>query len=252
MKNHSGARFKNALIKLVAGDVNRVKADRPSYEERFTTVRRATNESMPQQESFFEYHLYTLPRRSNLANNETKQINLMSADGVGFTKEYVLSSPAGNQRMAQSKKSKFDVKLKFDNRKKNELGMPLPGGRVRVYQEDSSGALQLVGEDRVKHTPEDETVTLSVGKAFDLVAERKQTSYRRIGDRGVEVSYEITVRNQKREQVTAIVQERLFGDWIISDENIQGDRLDATTQEYKFDVEAKGSKTIKYTSRITF
>ena len=102
---------------------------------------------MPHQESFFEYHLYTLPRRSNLANNETKQINLMSADGVGFTKEYVLSSPAGNQRMAQSKKSKFDVKLKFDNRKKNKLGMPLPGGRVRVYQEDSSGALQLVGEE---------------------------------------------------------------------------------------------------------
>jgi hypothetical protein len=187
-----------------------------------------------------------------LANNETKQINLMSADGVGFTKEYVLSSPAGNQRMAQSEKSKFDVKLKFDNRKKNKLGTPLPGGRVRVYQEDSSGALQLVGEDRVKHTPEDETVTLSVGKAFDLVAERKQTSYRRIGDRGVEVSYEITVRNQKREKVTAIVQERIFGDWIISDENIQGDKLDATTQEYEVDVEAKGFRTIKYTSRITF
>ena len=252
MKNQSGARFKNALIKLVAGDVNRVKADRQLYEERFTTARRAMSEAMPQQESFSEYHLYTLPRRSNLANNETKQINLMSADGVGFTKEYVLSSSAGNRRMAESKKSKFDVKLKFDNRKKNKLGMPLPAGRVRVYQEDSSGALQLVGEDRVKHTPEDETVTLSVGKAFDLVAERKQTSYRRIGDRGVEVSYEITVRNQKREKVTAIVQERIFGDWIISDENVQGDKLDATTQEYKFDVEAKGFKTIKYTSRITF
>ena len=93
---------------------------------------------------------------------------------------------------------------------------------------------------------------MSVGKAFDLVAERKQTSYRRIGDRGVEVGYEITVRNQKREKVTAIVQERIFGDWIISDENVQGDKLDATTQEYKFDVEAKGFKTIKYTSRITF
>ena len=252
MKNQSGARFRNALIKLVAGDVNRVQPDRPLQEKRFTTVRRRTSESMPQQESFFEYHLYTLPRRSNLANNETKQINLMSADGVGFTKEYVLSSSAGNQRMVQSEKSKFDVKLKFDNRTQNKLGMPLPAGRVRVYQEDSSGALQLVGEDRVKHTPEDETVTLSVGKAFDLVAERKQTSYRRMGDRGVEVSYEITVRNQKREKVTAIVQERIFGDWIISDENVQGDKLDATTQEYKFDVEAKGLKTIKYTSRITF
>lgn len=252
MKNQSGARFKNALIKLVAGDVNRVKADRQLYEERFTTARRAMSEAMPQQESFFEYHLYTLPRRSNLANNETKQINLMSADSVGFTKEYVLSSSAGNQRMVQSEKSKFDVKLKFDNRTQNKLGMPLPAGRFRVYQEDSSGALQLVGEDRVKHTPEDETVTLSVGKAFDLVAERKQTSYRRIGDRGVEVSYEITVRNQKREKVTAIVQERIFGDWIISGENIRGERLNATTQEYKFSVEAKGFKTIKYTSRITF
>jgi len=250
INNRSGGRFKNAQIKLVAGDVNRVKDQ--VVQERFDTVRRAMSSPMPQQESFFEYHLYTMPRKSTLANNETKQLNLMSAEGVGFKKEYILLSHAGNQRMAQSQESKFDVKLKFDNSTGNQLGVPLPAGRVRVYQEDSSGALQLVGEDRVKHTPEDETVTLSVGKAFDLVAEREQTSYRRLGDRGVEVSYEITVRNQKHEQVRATVQEQMFGDWIISDENMKGKRLNASTLEYQFDVKAKGSKTIKYTARITY
>ncbi len=252
MNNRSGARFHDAQIKLVAGDVNRVKTDEQVREMRFTSPARAMSDEMAQQESFFEYHLYTLPRKTTLANNETKQINLMSADGVGFTKEYVLLSQAGNQRRAQIGESKFDVKLKFDNREKNKLGMPLPAGRVRVYQEDSSGALQLVGEDRVKHTPEDETVTLSVGKAFDLVAERRQTAYRRIGDKGIEVSYEITVRNQKRENVSAIVQERMFGDWIISGENLKGVRLDAATYEFKFDVKAKSARTIKYTARMTY
>lgn len=153
----------------MAGEVNQAKPH--AQGERYTTVRRSAGPAASKEESLFEYHLYTMPRQTNLANNETKQLNLMSAEDVGFSKVYILSTPVGKRRLAQSQESKFDVNLTFDNQRQNHLGMPLPTGRVRVYQEDSSGALQLGGEDRVKHTPEDETVTLSVGKAFDLISE---------------------------------------------------------------------------------
>jgi hypothetical protein len=251
MNNQSGARFRNAQIKLVAGDVNRVAAQaRPEmYMEKRMM---ASDMAGAREESLFEYHLYTMPRKTNLANNQTKQLKLMSAEDVGFTKDYILSTHVGNQRMAQSQTSKFDVKLNFDNRKKNNLGMPLPAGRVRVYQQDLSGALQLVGEDRVKHTPEDETVTLSVGKAFDLVAERKQTDYRRIGDRGVELSYQVTVRNHKKEKATVTINEKLFGDWVISSESVKGEKIDVSIQQYKFTIEGGGTQSFDYTARITY
>jgi hypothetical protein len=251
MNNQSGARFRNAQIKLVAGDVNRVAAQaRPEmYMEKRMM---ASDMAGAREESLFEYHLYTMPRKTNLANNQTKQLKLMSAEDVGFTKDYILSTHVGNQRMAQSQTSKFDVKLNFDNRKKNNLGMPLPAGRVRVYQQDLSGALQLVGEDRVKHTPEDETVTLSVGKAFDLVAERKQTDYRRIGDRGVELSYQVTVRNHKKEKAMVTINEKLFGDWVISSESVKGEKIDVSIQQYKFSIEGGGTQSLDYTARITY
>jgi len=251
MNNQSGARYNNAQIKLVAGDVNRVTAQaQPELYARDRMMSSAR--AAPQEESLFEYHLYTMPRKTDLANNESKQLNLMSAEDVSFSKEYILASHIGNQRLVESQESRFDVKLKFDNRSKNNLGLPLPAGRVRVYQADSSGALQLVGEDRLKHIPEDETVTLSVGKAFDLIAERKQTAYRRIGDRGVELAYEVTVRNHKPGNATVTLDERLFGDWFISDESRKGEKIDSSTQRYTMNVPGKGSQTLSYTVRVNY
>src|ERR687897_3398405 len=220
LDNQSGATYQNARLKLVAGDVNRVIEQRGAADAvRALAELSAKPAAAPFiEESFFEYHLYSLQRATTIKENQTKQVSLLSADRVPITKQYVYR---GSQHYFRSKfgtpvsDQKIGVYVDIGNKKENNLGMPLPRGIVRVYKADNDGSLQFVGEDRIDHTPKDETIKIKMGNAFDIVGERKQTEWRKISDNLYEVAFEISLRNHKDEPVTISVIEPMLRDWEI-------------------------------------
>lgn len=250
LDNRSGSRYQNTTLKLVAGQVNRVVDRRPEMERGMAMMR--SDSKMPQSQALFDYHLYTMPYKTTLANNEIKQLRLMSADGVGYSKRYQLDSQVQNYQVADAQKTNFDILIEFANTKPNGLGEPLPAGKVRVYQRDSDEVLQLVGEDQIRHLPQGETAVLQVGKAFDLIAERRQTSFKRLGERVIEIGYEIAVRNQKSEKVQVTLNEQMFGDWQVTQESIKGRKVDSVTQSYDIELEKGAATVLEYAIRVNY
>ena len=252
--NRSGAGFKDATLKLVAGDVRRVTA--AAYQEA-DSMRMAKVAAAPppafQEESFFEYHLYTLDRPTTIKDNQTKQISLFQAAGIPVTKKLLLTGQPwwyrGRQDGTLTRDEKVAVILEIRNAKEGGLGMPLPKGTVRVYKKDRSGAEQFVGEDAIGHTPKDETVKLHVGDAFDVVADRTQTDWRAVSPRQSESAYEISIRNRKEaEDVVVIVREPVGGDWTLVSSSLPGKKLDAGTLE--FEVPVPKGKEVKLSYRV--
>jgi hypothetical protein len=199
-----------------------------------------------------DYHLYTFDRPTTLAENQTKQLALLSASNVPAEREYVL---AGADSYYQGRYDVLGEKLKpavflvFQN-KGGQLGKPLPAGTVRAYARDSQGAAQFVGEDRIEHTAKNETIRLKLGEAFDVTAERKQTNYKRISDRVVETSYKIVLRNAKRDEAVVKVQEPLPGDWEIVSESQKHSKTSSRSAQWSVVVPADGSTTLEYTARV--
>ncbi|MFQ3598047.1 MAG: DUF4139 domain-containing protein, partial [Chloroherpetonaceae bacterium] len=191
IENQSGATYPNATLKLIAGDINRVQ-EQPAYPMIGRGKMLMAEAAAPQfeEQSLFEYHAYALQRPTTLANNETKQISLFEAENVSVVKKF---QHKGGK--------KINVVVEFENKSTNQLGMPLPKGKVRVNKEDR-GALEFIGEDQIDHTPRDEKVSLKIGDAFDIVAEEVQTDYKQLSDRASETTWKITFKNRKDEAVT--------------------------------------------------
>ena len=252
LTNTSGTIYKEARMQLVAGDVNLVRhyLDKASGG---ATVARAVPAPEMREETFFDYHLYTLGRPTTIADNQTKQVALLSAAAVAAVKEYRLAggSYVYQQRIAPIAKPKVAVTLEFANDDKAGIGLPLPGGIVRVYKRDASGQAQFVGEDRIDHTPKGEKVRLNVGSAFDVTAERKQTEYTRLGDRMFESAHEITLKNARAEPVTVTVSETLPGDWQMLQESAKHTKVTSSQAEWHVAVPAGGSAKLTYKVRIT-
>lgn len=253
LENRSGASYRNAVLKVVAGDVKRVYLAGEPVAQAMQLREGSFNRVSMKEESFFEYHLYSLERRTDLANNETKQVSLLSRDNISVSKRLSIESVSQVYGFDRSEiKTNAKVTLRLENTEENGLGIALPGGRVRVYKADSSGALQLIGEERIKHTARDEQIELVVGQSFDVVAERKQTSFRKRGERESEVSYAIEIRNHKdiMQEVTLI--EHISGDWIITEESQQHRKVDSGTIEYQVSVPARGTSSVNYTARVNW
>jgi hypothetical protein len=215
----------------------------------------ATAAARPQfeEEALFEYHLYTLDRRTTLKDNQSKQIGLLSAPHVTLRKDFVLESSARHfqaRRAPETFDQKVSVYVEFRNSADNGLGMPLPKGTVRVYQADSAGSLQFIGEDSVDHTPRDETVRIRMGSAFDLAASRVQTSWERVGQQVHEAAFKITLRNHKDRDVTVRVVEPVPGDWRVVESSHPHERTDAYTAEFRIPVPADGETVLTYRVRI--
>jgi hypothetical protein len=252
--NRSGATYTDASLKLVAGDVNRVRPDvYPMAMAENMAVRGTAKAPQFQEETFFEYHLYTLERRATLKDNQTKQIELLSAEGAKADKSFVVQ-PQFNfwfYRAQDVEKPKVGVYISVANSKQNQMGMPLPKGIVRVYKQDSKGALQFIGEDRIDHTPEDETIRVKMGEAFDVVAERAQTSFEVLSSGHLyRSSYKVTLRNHKAENIKVSVVDLIHGDWTITTSSHKYDK--ETAQRVRFDVpvSSKGSAELTYTVEI--
>ena len=169
------------------------------------------------QESFSEYHLYTLGRKTTINNAETKQVSMLERTGVPVQKRFVVDGQDfyyhNQQHPGAPIKDVVQVYYQFKNDEKSGLGMPMPAGTVRVYQADSKGGLQLAGEDRIGHTPKDETLKLKIGNAFDVVCERNQIDFQKIAGNIYEFEYEITLRNHKAIPITVEVNEPIGGSW---------------------------------------
>ncbi len=258
INNNSGTAYKNADLKLVAGDVNRVQDQQQMYAMKSARAEMTAAAPPPQfqEQSFFEYHLYSLQRPATLKNNETKQISLLSAANFGVKKELVVNGQQyyyqGYNNPGEPIKEKVGVYVEFKNAKENGLGMPLPAGVVRVYKADSDGAQQFIGENRIEHTPKDERVKIKLGDAFDIVAERKQMDYKAISRRVFEYAYEIRIRNHKEEAVNVIVNEPIGGEWEIVNSSFPAEKTAAFAARFNVPVAKDGEAVLSYRVRVKF
>jgi len=251
--NKSGTTYKNATLKLVAGDVHRVKDER-EYKDKMLRVAKA--EAIPaapqfKEEEFFEYHIYTLQRTATIKDNQTKQISLVSADTIPVKKELLFYGARYyyyNRYGDAMSKQKVGVFIEIANKKEHNLGIPLPKGIVRVYKYDHEGSLQFVGEDSIDHTPKDEKVRVKLGDAFDVVGSRKQTDWKKIAYDTYEASFEISLRNHKKEDVTVKVVEPIPGDWTMLSSSHEHKKTEAFTAE--FNIPVPKDKEVKLTYRV--
>jgi hypothetical protein len=257
--NHSGAAFRNAQLQLVAGDLNRVYDElRGDKEADVVSGMAKAMPAAPQfhQEAFSEYHLYSLSRRTSISDQESKQISLLNASHFPLRKVYVVNGQSYYYRTAAQPgapvKDPVQVFYKFKNEDKAGLGMPLPAGTMRVYQQDSRGGSLFAGEDRIDHTPKDEEISLHIGNAFDIVAERKQTDYKVLSSRLYEFEYEITLRNHKAGPISVEVNEPIGGDWEMVNSTYKYTKTAAFAAQFDVPVDKDGTSVLKYRVRVRY
>ncbi len=253
LTNSSGIGFDNAHLQLVAGQVHQAKqAPRPMFRMQAMAVGGVVAPGISQ-EPLSEYHLYTIERRVTLPNNRSKQIVFLRAAGIKVEKTYVINGQQNYYyspfRGGEPAKEPVQAHLKFRNSKANSLGVPLPAGTVRVYQADSQGQLQFVGEDQLAHTPKDETANLYIGNAFDVTAERKQTDFETLGKNVYESAFQITIRNHKKQPITVEVNEPLGGEWTVLQSNFKYEKTSAFSIRFIVPVTAGGQSVLTYRVR---
>ena len=257
LNNNSGTTYNNAKMQLVAGDVNQVrpqmhKAVRGRALEEVAMMADAA--APMEQESLFEYHLYTLNRPTTIANNQTKQVSLLTATQVPVDKQFLLQGSDYYYRSSYGnigQKMKIGVFVEFTNDEESGLGMPMPKGIVRVYKNDSMGNAQFVGEDTIEHTPKNEDLRLKLGDAFDITADKKQSDFKkRAGyakyNYAFESEYEVELKNAKTETVEVVVREPIPGDWKMIEASHEHTKVAAGTAEWKIKVPAEGKTVLKY------
>jgi hypothetical protein len=267
LTNSSGTSFMDAGLKLVAGDVNIV---RERLAKSLSMRAEVMDGGAPQfvQTELFEYKLYTLQRRTDLNNNEIKQIELTSGKGVPSKKVFIYDGLADQWRywhhnysyrsqgsFGQQSNPKVGVVVTFKNDGKSGLGIPLPKGKVRVYKRDNDGKEQFIGEDEIDHTPKDEEVRLYLGNAFDIVGERVQKDFKSLANgRIVEETIEIKVRNHKTEPVEVLVHEHpwRWSQWEIIKSNVEWQKVDQSTLKFPVKIAKDKEGMVVYTIRYSW
>jgi len=269
VQNNSGKAYKQAKMKFIAGDVRRVQPRRIAgiAGNKWGVVEKLESKPMAEK-AFFEYHMYTLPRPSTVADNEVKQLEMFTpVSGIKIAKKYLYNPLQGyrwrggrytSQGYGITSYKKVNVFIEFKNSKGNNLGIPLPAGKVRVYKQDPDDkALEFIGEERIDHTPKDEKLSLRIGNAFDVVGERKQTSYR-VDSRAhwIRESVQIKVRNHKKEDIVVRVKEPMYrwNNWNITAESHQHDKDagDAHTVVWDLPVKAEKETVLTYSVEYTW
>ncbi|MBL7032621.1 MAG: DUF4139 domain-containing protein [Candidatus Delongbacteria bacterium] len=241
VSNRTGTSYNQAQLKLIAGDLNLVaKQTYPNY--RYLAEDAVTEGGGFSERAFFEYHLYTLARPTNLRNNQDKQLALFPTREVAVAREYLYDYTRDNSRVL--------VTARFENSEDNQLGIPLPAGVVRVYKLDDDATRQFVGEDRIEHTPRDEPVNLSLGKVFDLVAERTLLSRQPLGRNGHTASIKVELRNHKEESVQVKIQEHIPAGAEITACNVPYEKLSATLVEMELVVSADSTASVEYSYKL--
>ena len=254
LQNSSGTSYRDAAVQLVAGDVNVVQS-----QLRTIGSTRASSFSAappPSEQALFEYHLYTLPRHTTVADNQTKQVELLTASGISAVKTLELRGANYYYRNASADlgtRLKVGTFITFRN-EGGQLGIPLPRGIVRVYKRDNAGTAQFVGSDSIDHTPKGETVRLHLGDSFDVTANKKQTDFHVVDSSKAvyESAYEIVLRNGKKTAETVEVVEPIPGDWTILSQSLPSRKTSSSTATWSVRIPAEGSTTLAYRVRVKF
>jgi hypothetical protein len=262
LDNRSGTAYEDAKLKLIAGDIHRAAADTRVVKEEVLYEAAAGAAPQVEERAFFEYHLYEVQRPVTVKDQQTKQIEFVTASEVPAVKFFVYDGgqmsyagyyePLDDPGYGTVSNKKVMVMLEFTNGEEQGLGVPLPKGTLRVYKEDVDGSTLLIGEDAIDHTPRDEDIRLYIGDAFDVVGERVQTDFRvDYDDDWMEESFEITLRNHKEEDIEVRVVEHLFrwSEWQILDASEDFEKTDAQTIEFRLPVEADGETVLTYRVR---
>lgn len=261
LTNNSGKTYRDARLKLIAGEVHRVEPERRLKGARSAAVMMEMDRA-PQfeEKSFAEYHLYTLPRPTTIKDRQMKQIELLASSGVPCQKKYLFDPMRGmrpwwdgpmTDDYSVDEKGKVQVFIIFTNSEKSKLGMPLPAGRLRLFKFDGKD-LEFIGEDSIEHTPKDEKLEILMGNAFDIAVSRKRTNF--VTGRGanwMEESFEISLRNRKKEPVVVNSREHLFRwtNWRIIAKSQDYEKLDAQTVEFPVSLQPDEERKVTYTVR---
>jgi hypothetical protein len=261
MNNNSGKTFENAKIKLMAGDVNKIqpRVNYGMFKDRSMIMTAAMAGEAPAvtEKAFDEFHLYSIARPTTLHDRETKQVEFVHAEKLYAPTIYVYDADAGygfyglndDQNFGQTDNKKIIVQREFVNAETNQLGVALPAGKLRFYRRDDDGQLQFVGENTIDHTPRNETIRVTTGNSFDLVGERKQTDFKvDTGDKTMDESFEIKLRNRKHEPVEIRVVEHLYrwNNWEITAKSDDYVKKDAQTIEFRIPVKPNEERTVTY------
>ncbi len=253
VENRTGASYRDANLLLVAGDINQARPGRETLMA-YDGMAKSSMAAPFVEESLYDYHMYTMQRPTDLLDNQIKQISLFDAAGLKVTKHYRLRAQPhyfrGSGRMTE--KSKVGVSYSFENTEENNLGMALPAGVFRVYGRSASGSRQLLGEDRIDHTPKKETIDLKVGNAFDIVAERVRTNSEKLADNLYRTTFEITIRNHKEEPVVVEVNESVGGFWEVVKESLPHRKVSAGELAFDVPVPADGETVLTYTVQVKY
>jgi hypothetical protein len=273
MDNQTGKTFENARIKLMAGDVNKIQPGmngRNAMQMAVASGAAASFRPNITEKAFDEYHLYTLERTTTLRDRETKQVEFIHAAGVATRQLYVYDglridsnryngwnwdNIRNDHSYGTESNSKVWVMREFVNSQANHLGMPLPKGRVRFYRRNDDGQIEFTGENVIDHTPRDETIRIYTGNAFDLTGERTRTNYSvDMGKTTATESFEIKVRNHKKEPMDVRVVEHLYRalNWDIASSSADYKKTEAHTIEFPVTIAPDSEKTITYTAHYTW
>ena len=261
LQNETGKDFRDAEVKLIAGDVQKVQPAPMRHRREVMFSMGAVAEAMPEERAFDEFHLYTLPRPVVLRNNELKQVEFLRAPGVKGLRYYTYNPMIGTAWRGRGANTdpdygmtadkKVGVRIEIENREDNGLGVPLPKGRMRLYRTDVDGRREFTGENEIDHLPKNEKLKLDMGSAFDLVGERKRTDFtvdstaKRISE-----SFEIKLRNRKEKEAVEIrVVEPLYRatNWAIPVCSQEFEKIDSHTIEFRVPVPADGEAVVTYT-----
>ena len=247
LTNNSGADYKQALLQLVAGDVNMVREYvRPQRRMLMAdaNVKYAEADGM-EAEALTDFYIYTVPHKTDLLSNQTKQVALLSAADIGVQKSYELAHPFDVYN-TEAKGMKPAIYISFDNDEKNHLGKPLPKGTIRLYKEDMKGNMQFVGEDRINHTADKEKVRLHVGTSFNLSADMKRVAFKKLSEKLQMGTYEVTFKNGS--DTAADVQLTLYfpDNFKLLEESQKSERTTSNTVKWVVSVPAKGEATLTY------
>lgn len=259
LTNQSGTTFPKAKLQLVAGDVNRIHQPKIRVQRNLAMSAEMASKPTMTEEALFEYHLYTLQHPTTLAENQTKQVALMSATHIPIEKEFLLQGM--NHHFIGpysdiSKASKIGAFIEFQN-KGEGLGIPLPKGIIRVYKKDKQGNAQFIGENQIDHTPNNKPVRLKLGNAFDLTASKKQTDFKKLygktkNTKVFETAHKITLRNAKDKAVTITVVEPIPGDWKILAQSHQHQKTSSGTAEWSISIPGKHKTSLTYRVRTKY
>ena len=249
LTNHSGTDYKDARLQLVAGNVHTVRRELLPVAGRMMFAKTANDSAVAMEsEALSDFYLYTVPHKTTLLSNQTKQVALLSGNDIAVQKTYELTNvfPVYADQVL---KRKPQIYLTFQNTTQNKLGMPLPKGVIRLYKHDTKGGTQFVGEDGINHTAENETIRLKMGEAFNLTADMKRTGFHKISDKIASASFEITLKNAAAAPVTVDIKQSFPNNFKLTEQSIEGQKLTSNQVQWRVQVPAKGENKFTYKIR---